>query len=183
MQGIRADRRKIIIKNIIIPAILLLVLIVIDQGSKHLFTKINNEKNIAHNPIYVIKNFFCFTYTLNTGSAYSLFAGKSWAQLFFKILTIVALFVFFYGAYYSIKHKYKVMTYGLSFLISGTVGNFIDRLFHSAVTDFMCLEVYGNEWFGVFNFADLCLTAGVIICVIHFLFLDENAVFKKKKDD
>ena len=52
-----------------------------------------------------------------------------------------------------------------------------------AVTDFICIEIAGNRIFGVFNVADGELSAGVVLVVIHLLFLDKNALFKGKKED
>ena len=51
----------------------------------------------------VIRGFFYITYTENTGSAWSFLADKEWAQLFFKILTSVALVIFTVFYVYLIK--------------------------------------------------------------------------------
>jgi len=63
-------------------------------------------------------------------------------------------------------------------VVGGTLGNFIDRLSFNGVTDFISL-VFGDYYFPVFNLADSFLTVGVIMLIVHFLFLDESALFKK----
>ena len=64
--------------------------IIIDQITKFHFSttlELHEEKT-------VIDGFFYFTHTINTGAAWSFLAGVSWSQLFFKILTGIALVAF-----------------------------------------------------------------------------------------
>lgn len=174
MQGIRLDRRKRII--IEIASVLLLgILIAIDQITKFHFSttlELHEEKT-------VIDGFFYFTHTINTGAAWSFLAGVSWSQLFFKILTGIALvaFVFFYV--YAARKGYKWLRVSLILVIAGTVGNFIDRLTIDGVIDFLGF-IFGDYCFPIFNIADSFLVVGVIMLIIHYLFIDEGAVFKKK---
>lgn len=169
------------LKYIVIPLIMLAFLIAADQITKAVFKNLNDARDLRVNEIHVIKDFFYFTYTENSGSAYGFLSGKSWAQTFFKILTAVALVLFVFLYVYAYKKNHGLMAYSVVFITGGTIGNFIDRLVRSSVIDFMCAEFWGNRLFGVFNFADLFLTAGVIMIVVHFLFYDESALFKKKK--
>lgn len=180
MQRTRSDGLKKTIKLIVIPAILLVVLIAIDQITKICFYNLNQTRNLRSNEIVIIKNFFYITYTENSGSAYGFLSGKSWAQTFFKILTVVALVLFVFLYVYSYKKNYSLMAYSLVFITGGTIGNFIDRVARDSVIDFLSAEFWGKRLFGIFNFADLFLTAGVIMIVVHFLFYDESAFFKKK---
>ncbi len=182
MQGTRSFRVKSALKRIIIPVIVFITLIAIDQITKQCFKNLNEARDLRRNQIDIIKNFFYITYTENSGSAYGFLAGKSWSQLFFKILTIVALVLFAFLYIYAYKKKYGLMIYSVVFITGGTIGNFIDRLLNGKVIDFMCAEFFGKRLFGVFNFADLFLTAGVIMIIVHFLFLDESALFGKKED-
>ena len=106
----------------------------------------------------------------------------SWAQTFFKILTAVALVFFSLFYIYSIKKGYNWLRFSLILVIGGTIGNFIDRLFVSGVTDFIGFQ-FGSYFFPIFNLADSFLCVGVAMMMVHFVFLDENAVFKKKDKD
>ena len=90
------------------------------------------------------------------------------------------MFVCFY--IYAIKKNYTWLKYSLAFVMGGTVGNFIDRLLTNAVTDFLSF-VFGSYHFPVFNLADSFLVVGVIMLIVHFVFLDEVAIFKKKDAD
>ena len=180
MQGTGTSGIKKIIKFIVIPVVIVIVLIAIDQVSKLCFKNLNETRNLRANQIDIIKNFFYITYTENPGSAYGFLSDKSWAQAFFKVLTAVSLVLFCFLYAYAYKKEYKLMAYSVVFITGGTVGNFIDRVINGKVVDFMCAEFFGKRLFGIFNFADLFLTAGVIMIIIHFLFFDESALFGKK---
>ena len=172
MQGTRTFNRKRIIFFIVIPIIVLAALIAFDQTTKNLVEK--NQTNIT-----VIDNFFYISYTVNSGAGFSFLADKSWGQTLFKIITPVALVVFGVFYYFAIKKSYKWLTYSLMLIISGTIGNYIDRLVNSRVVDFLRFQ-FGSYFFPTFNVADICLTVGVIMLIIHFFFFDDSAIFKKK---
>lgn len=174
MQRTGLDRRKIILE--IVPILVMLVIILADQITKT-YCK-NLYENNGWRVTTVIDGFFDFTYTVNTGAAWSFLAGKSWAQTFFKVLTSIAL-VLFYGFYiYACKKDYKFLRYALILIIGGTIGNFIDRLAYNGVVDFLSFT-FGSYDFPVFNLADSYMTIGIIMLFIHYLFLDENKIFGK----
>lgn len=173
MQGTRADRWKRIIK-IALPLIVLCLCVLFDQ-----LTKFHFKKTLSNgDDIDVIPNFFYFTYTVNTGAAWSFLANKAWGQIFFKILTGISLVLFGFLMFYAYKKNYKWLTYSVALIIGGTIGNFIDRLIFNGVTDFIGF-IFGDYYFPIFNLADTFLVVGVIMAVIHFLFLDNNKMFKK----
>ena len=177
MQGTGLNRRKRVIVEIAFLCLLLL-LIAIDQITKHHFsTTLELGDRVA-----VIDGFFYFSYVLNNGAAWSFLSEVSWAQTFFKIITIIALILFVAIYVYSVKKGYKWLKVSVIFIISGTIGNFIDRLFNNGgVIDFLSF-VFGEYAYPVFNLADTFLVVGMIMFVIHLLFIDRNAVFKKKDD-
>ncbi len=169
MQRIRTYRR-IIVESLFI--ILILSLIAIDQVTKYHFShtiKLGERKP-------VIDGLFYFAYEINTGASFSFLSGVSWAQTFFKILTSIALVLFVLLYVMSVKNKLRWLKVGLVFLISGTIGNFVDRLILNGVIDFISFTFFPF----VFNLADAFLIVGAIMLVIHFLFLDKNAIFKRQ---
>lgn len=173
MQRVRVDGKRIILE--LIPFLLLAFLIFVDQWSKVYFRNLWEDTGNT----VLIKNFFTLTYTVNTGAAWGFLGDASWGQLFFKILTSVALIVFVIFYFYAIKKNNKWLKYTLIFVNAGTIGNFIDRLLFNGVTDFLSFNFWGYD-FPVFNFADAFLTVGVIMLMVYFLFVDNNALFKRK---
>ena len=148
------------------------VTVIIDQITKNYILK-NFD---LYDSIEVIPDFFDITYVRNSGSAFSMFADKSWGQTFFKIITPIAL-TGYVALYYFFGRKYKFLSVGIMLTAGGTIGNYIDRLLYSEVIDFLSFEFFG--WgFPVFNMADTFLCIGVFMIIVHFLFIDTDAVFK-----
>ena len=173
MQRTRLNGRRIIAE--VIPLIVLVVTIVIDRVTKSYIERMYAE---GWRGTTVIEGFFEITRSLNKGAAWSLFADKEWAQTFFKILTVIAFFLF--SAYYVfavIKNK-KWLKYSLAFIIGGMIGNFIDRVAFGAVTDFLSFT-FGSYNFPTFNMADTFLCVGVIMLMVYYLFLDDAALLNK----
>ncbi len=172
MQRIRLNGRRI---NTIISVALLFFLIILDQLLKCYFHQMYID---GKDDIVVIEDFFVLSTAFNEGAAFSFLSGKSWAQMFFKVLTVFALVVLFVY-YIFIAKKYVFLQYGVMCLFAGIIGNFIDRLAFGKVVDFLSFQ-FGTYIFPTFNIADAAITVGVIIFVIHYLFLDAEAVFAKK---
>lgn len=174
MQGAGTFRGRRLIFNVI-AVIILIVLITADQITKYYFS--NSLKYGERHSI--IDNFFYFTYTVNSGAAWSFLSDVSWAQTFFKVLTSIALVLFALFYLYAGKKGYKWLRVAIVFVIGGTIGNFIDRLILGGVVDFIGFT-FGTYNFPIFNLADSFLTVGVIMIIVHYLFLDDSALFGKK---
>ena len=142
-----------------------ILLVVLDQASKIYLTLVNKTSPID---LEVIKGFFRITYTCNDGAAFSILKGK---RVFFIIMTIV---VVFFIVYYLLKNKvYWVEKYSLLLIISGAVGNLIDRIMYGYVIDFLDFIIFGYD-FPVFNIADSFITIGAIGLIISILFLNKE---------
>lgn len=123
--------------------ILLIFLILLDQLTKFYF------KN---------KNFFIFHYTENTGAAFSILQNK------INLLIIISIIVALITIYYLIKLKLsKKLELSLILILSGTLGNLIDRIFLKFVRDFIDLRIWP-----IFNLADFYNVAGFILLIICF---------------
>ncbi|MSD83128.1 signal peptidase II [Lactobacillus curvatus] len=114
----------------------------------------------------VIPNVLSLTYVQNDGAAWSILAGQQW---FFYLVTIVALGVIGY-LFYTSDRTEKFYRIGLTLLLAGTLGNFIDRLHLKYVVDMFQIEFIN---FPIFNVADVALTVGVV-CVFIAILLKEK---------
>ena len=142
-----------------------ILLVVLDQASKIYLTLVNKTSPID---LEVIKGFFRITYTCNDGAAFSILKGK---RVFFIIMTII---VVCFIVYYLLKNKvYWVEKYSLLLIISGAVGNLIDRIMYGYVIDFLDFIIFGYD-FPVFNIADSFITIGAIGLIISILFLNKE---------
>jgi signal peptidase II len=176
MQGTWTNRRKRIVLLSVAVAILT-VLIFLDQWTKYYFSNLVKQNG---DKITIINGFFYITHVINTGAAWSFLSNVAWAQILFKILTPIAIVAFCLFYAFALKKNYKWLQISLVLIIGGSIGNYIDRLAINGVTDFISL-VFGSYEFPVFNLADCFLVVGVIMIFVHYLFLDKNALFKKKE--
>lgn len=142
-----------------------ILLVVLDQASKIYLTLVNKTSPID---LEVIRGFFRITYTCNDGAAFSILKGK---RVFFIIMTIAVVCLI---VYYLLKNKvYWVEKYSLLLIISGAVGNLIDRIMYGYVIDFLDFIIFGYD-FPVFNIADSFITIGAIGLIISILFLNKE---------
>ena len=148
------------LKDILISVAIILALIGIDQLTKVIAFK-HLEEGVT---IKAIPHLFKFVLVRNDGAAFSMLEGKQWL---FYIITILALFGFGFLMKDSDFTKLPIYTVCLCMIISGTIGNFIDRVNFGSVRDFVTFDFMS---FAVFNFADICLTVGVIGLALDFIF-------------
>lgn len=163
--GRTVKTKKAVLENLILFSVLLL-LVLFDQIVK-IYLK-NAHENDGWQQTEIIKNFFYFYYTENEGAAWSFLADKEWGQLFFKILTGVALVVFVVIYIILTKKQIKFYRIPLVMITAGTIGNFIDRLLYNKVVDFIRF-IFGNYYFPVFNIADILLTVGAAMVIIALI--------------
>lgn len=121
----------------------------------------------------VIPGLLSLFYLQNDGAAWGIFSGQMWL---FYLITLVVVGVLFYMLHKEGKDSH-LLSIGLSFMIGGALGNFIDRLHLSYVVDMFKLDFIN---FPIFNVADVALTIGVIIMLIYMLVTPEE---KMKTDN
>ena len=125
--------------------------------------------------IEIIPSFFKITYAQNTGAAWSILEGY---MTFFYVVTLVALILL--GWYFYCLKEYQIIQkIGVVLMISGTLGNFIDRLLFQYVRDSLDFLILCYN-FPIKKVADVLLISGVVIHIIDDVlkFFGEK---KKKK--
>ncbi len=139
------------------------VIVLLDQISKLLI------ESFLVRDISIIPNFFSITKVHNTGGAWGVFGGNS------LILACISLIVLLCMIEIITKdtHITKIDTISYSFILSGIVGNFIDRIIRTYVVDFLSFNIFGYG-FPVFNIADIFIVLGVFIFIIIILKEDKN---------
>lgn len=150
------------VKGMLIGLGLIIIGIIIDQLTKGLvITYLKNKHSIK-----IIDNFFSLTYVENTGGAWGMFSGKLWG---FIVVTLIALSILVYLMKFFDLKEHTLFSISLILMVTGTLGNFIDRILKGYVVDFLDFYIFGYN-FPVFNFADICLTIGTALLVIDILF-------------
>lgn len=150
-------------KDIIIGIGIMVLLVLIDQ-----ITKIWVVKSFEfQKEVKVIPKIINFKYTKNEGGAFSIFSGNI---ALFIIITILALLFFGYLMKdFDLINK-PFFSISLILIIAGTIGNFIDRISRGSVVDFIEFAFWPR--FAIFNFADMCLTVGIIVMMGSLLIGD-----------
>lgn len=143
------------------------VLVAADQFTKYLVV----EHIKPEGPIVVIKNFFELVYVENRGAAFGMLQDQ---RAFFIGITagmvlVAAVLLLVYK-----KHTWASWCSGV-LIISGGIGNLIDRVLNGFVVDFLSFSFFPP----VFNFADCCVTVGAGMLILHILF-GEKLSHKKK---
>lgn len=137
--------------------VIIVAIVILDQTVKHLIVgaiKLNDN-------ISVVDGILSLAHIRNYGAAWSILLGQIW---FFVIISTVSLglMAFFFWKF---RNRPLYLT-GLSLMIGGTIGNFIDRLRLGYVVDMFQLDFIN---FPIFNVADCALTIGVAVILIAML--------------
>lgn len=145
----------------ILSVIAMIGLIALDQ-----FTKRLAIQHLKGRPAFVLfDRILEFSYLENTGAAFSSFSGKQTFLIVLTMLVIVALA----WRYFTLPAdgRFLWMRICLLFILSGAVGNLIDRLSRHYVVDFIYFVPIN---FPKFNIADIYITVGVAVLAALMLF-------------
>lgn len=117
----------------------------------------------------IIPGFFNLVHVHNTGAAFSMFAGapSPWRQLVFIGLTIVVV-IGLLAAYTKLERRDLGNRTAYSLIISGALGNLIDRVRLGEVIDFLDFYVGTYHW-PAFNVADMGISIGAGIMFVTLL--------------
>ena len=114
--------------------------------------------------VRVIENLFSFTYVQNPGAAFGLLKGHTTLFIVMAMVTGVVIFLYFQ---LTAADEHAVQL-ALVLILSGAVGNLVDRVFLGYVVDF--LAVHHNSWrWPVFNIADMMIDIGVALIILDVI--------------
>jgi len=133
---------------------LAIILLVVDQLTKYWV----NQTLILGEPIAIMP-FLNFTLAYNDGAAFSFLADMGgWQRWFFSGLAFVVgagLLIWLT----KLPKAWTVEVVGINLILSGAVGNLMDRVLAGRVTDFIDFYI-GNWHYATFNIADIAITLG-----------------------
>ena len=151
---------------LLISFMILGFLLLFDQYTKRL--AVARLKGQA--PFVLIDRVLEFNYLENTGAAFSSFSGK---QTFLILLTaLVILLLLWKYVTLPVTRHFLGMRFCMLLILSGAVGNLIDRLINRYVVDFIYFVPIN---FPKFNVADIYITVGVaLLAVLLFFYYTEE---------
>ena len=129
-------------------------IVLLDQFTKYLM--FYNKKLLINKDFLLFK----LDFVKNYGAAFNIFSGNriflSFIIIFFSILLIYLIF--------RKNTLNSIDLYTYSFILGGTIGNGIDRIYRGFVVDFINLNIIN---FPVFNIADISINIGFIFLLYN----------------
>jgi len=161
---------KMNLKKIASNTFIILIIFLMDRFFKIYILKIAElESNVD---IY-INSYLNFYLIWNKGIAFGLFSFED--TLIYQLISLVIFAICIVLTFMIIKSD-GLKKYALISILGGATGNLFDRIYYSAVPDFIDFHINGFHWF-IFNLADIFITIG-IMCLI----LDEIIFYKKNNE-
>tara|TARA_B110000259_G_C14004173_1_gene397385 strand:- start:794 stop:1294 length:501 start_codon:yes stop_codon:yes gene_type:complete len=154
-------------KKILLNLVLIIVLFLIDRISKIYILKLAELNNAVDIYITPYLNLYLIW---NKGVAFGLISFDD--QFIYNLITFVISLIIITLIVVTAKSK-DIKKYFYMMIIGGALGNFFDRVYYSAVPDFIDLHVGNFHWF-VFNIADIFITIGVICLITAEMLTDKN---------
>ena len=151
------------------------VMLILDQVTKYW-----TIHSLALHQSYDIFSFFSFTYVRNYGAAFSFLgdAGGWQKYLFTTIAIAVSSYLIYLLKNNNAREYWLNSAYAL--ILSGAIGNVIDRIIFGYVIDFLDFDLGFYRW-PTFNIADIAIFIGAAIMIIESLFSKQVTPIKEKK--
>ena len=152
----------------VITLIIIALLVAIDQIIKLLVL----EHLKPMGSLTLIDGFIQLNYAENTGAAFGSFSGKTTFLSIFTLVIIILGLIYLFVK----KRKVDVEYICISLIISGGLGNLVDRIFRGYVVDY--IEPLFVD-FAIFNFADILVTCSCIVLVIWLIY----EIYRENKNE
>jgi signal peptidase II len=141
------------------------ILALLDQITKYFI-----KSNFTLGESKEILPFFHLVFAANTGIAFSMFQGANTFFIGFTLLILAGI-----GIWYTKNKEQLSFVHQLSLVlvVSGALGNVIDRIIHGFVIDFLDVSIGTYHW-PAFNVADSCISIGAVLLAVSLLLLDQS---------
>jgi signal peptidase II len=149
-------------------------ILLLDQWTKSLVV----QKLPLYQRVNVIQGFFDLTHVRNTGGAFGIFGGEKGGlgSILFLGVSLVAIGAIIF-LFLKVKENERTLAFSFSLILSGAVGNLIDRLRYGEVVDFLDFYLSGYHW-PAFNVADSAICIGIGLMVLELLKGDRGKSIK-----
>ena len=149
-------------------SLLIIFLVVLDQISKILissYLSLGESLNLLP--------FLNFTLIHNSGIAFSFFDDGGNISRWLLVVAVSGILAYLLFLMYKITSKNRLELMSFILIISGGLGNLVDRVFLGYVVDFVHV-FYQDYSFYVFNMADSYITVGIILYLSYFFFIERT---------
>jgi signal peptidase II len=163
---------KINLKNFYLNLVIILIVFIFDRATKLYILKLAEVETSVDIYIAPYLNLFLIW---NKGIAFGLLSING--SIIYNSITILIGLIIIAILFMMLKNN-NIQRYFFALIAGGALGNFYDRIVHTAVPDFIDLHFYGFHWF-VFNVADIFITIGVFCLILVELFFNNKNINEK----
>ncbi len=141
-----------------------------DQWTKYAV----QQRLVLYQKVEVIQGFFNLVHVRNTGGAFGILGGEKGGlgSLIFVAVSLAAIGSILF-LYFRLKEDEETLSLSFSLVLSGAIGNLIDRLHYGEVVDFLDFHVLSFHW-PAFNFADSAICLGIGFMALELLIRDRK---------
>ena len=154
---------------------MLVTIFFLDRVSKLYILNIFEKENVVD--IYV-NNFLNIILIWNSGIGFGLLSFDS--SVIYNFVTMLIVLINIVILYLALKSN-NLKGYLFIIILGGSLGNLFDRIYYSAVPDFIDLNYNNFHWF-VFNVADIFITTGIICLILVELFFNKDELNDENKN-
>ncbi len=140
-------------------------ILLLDQWTKSMVV----QKLPLYQRVEVIQGFFNLTHVRNTGGAFGIFGGEKGGigSMLFVVVSLIAIGAIIF-LFIKIREGEKTLALSFSLVLSGAIGNLIDRLRYGEVVDFLDFHLATYHW-PAFNVADSAICIGIGLLALQLL--------------
>ena len=158
---------KIVLKKVFLNLIALSTIFLIDRLTKLYILKLAETENSVD--IY-LTSYLNLYLIWNKGIAFGLLSINE--IVIYNIITVI-IGIIIIVILFMLWRNDNIQRYFLVLIAGGALGNFYDRIYYTAVPDFIDLHFKGFHWF-VFNVADIFITVGIFCLILVELFYNDK---------
>ena len=149
-------------------------ILLLDQWTKSMVV----QKLALYQRVEVIQGFFALTHVRNTGGAFGIFGGEKGGvgSMLFVVVSVLAIGAIIF-LFVRIREDEKTLALSFSLVLSGAIGNLIDRLRYGEVVDFLDFHLSTYHW-PAFNVADSAICIGIGLMALELLRRDHKTSAK-----
>ena len=151
------------LKKYLLDFSVIIFIFIIDRVSKLLI--ISSPETYEQNGTSVT-SFLNFNLIWNEGIAFGLFSFDE--KLYYNLLTIFICLITVVIIWLMLRSE-RLEKFSYIMIIGGSLGNIFDRVFYSAVPDFIDIHINNFHWF-IFNVADIFITIGIVFLISFEIF-------------
>jgi signal peptidase II len=153
------------------------IMLILDQTTKYW-----TIQALDFRESFEVLSFFNFTYARNYGAAFSFLgdAGGWQKYLFTSIAFLVSVYLLYSLKKNNVNKRWENIAFSL--VLSGAIGNVMDRLMFGYVVDFLDFDLGFYRW-PTFNIADIAIFIGAAMIILDSLLHPENKQPEKNKKE